>query len=228
MRYLFLSLCAFLMACNLQAPSGGSSFSGSNASRQDQVELNFLVVMRQMEPTIEAACRARRKASLCDFQIVIDDRQGQKPNAFQTVLPNGTPVLGFTEALLYDVRNRDELAFVLGHEAAHHILDHLGRQKVAVAAAEAELRRQAESVGASTAELEDVSRVSQTVGVLRFSQDYEIEADVLGAQLTRRAGFDAWKGSAYFSRIPNPGNGVLSTHPPNEARKAAVRKALGL
>ncbi len=230
MRYCFMAVCLFLMACDLPAPTGGSTsnFRTPSAQKQRQVELNFLVVLRQMEPTIEAECKRRRGARLCDFQIIIDDRPDQPANAFQTVLDDGTPILGFTQALLYDVRNREELAFVMGHEAAHHILDHLGRQKKRADREAAEFERQAESVGATRAEIEQAKGVGAQVGVLRFSADYEIEADVLGARLTKRAGFDALKGSAYFEKLPDPGNGVISTHPPNERRKQAVREELGV
>ncbi len=232
MRFVLISLCLALIGCGATTPSGGgaasnaSSFTKPSAAKKRAAELNFLVVMRQMEPTIEAECRRRRASRLCDFQIVIDDRAGQKPNAFQTVLEDGTPILGFTEALLYDVRNRDELAFVLGHEAAHHILNHLGRQKVIAEKEAAEFDRLARTVGASPEELKEAQAIGAAVGALSFSQEFEIEADVLGARLTRRAGFDALRGSAYFQRIPDPGNGVLSTHPPNEERVAAVKRAL--
>ncbi len=229
MRYLIIAFLAVLIGCDATAPSGGatSNFKRPSEAKQRQAELNFLVVLRQMEPTIEAACKRRRGARLCDFQIIIDDRPNQPPNAFQTVLENGTPILGFTEALLYDVRNKDELAFVMGHEAAHHILNHLGQQKKVAEREAREFERQAESVGATKAEIEQAKGVGAQVGVLRFSAEFEIEADVLGAQLTQRAGFDALKGSAYFEKLPDPGNGVISTHPPNERRKQAVREVLG-
>ena len=41
----------------------------------------------------------------------------------------GQPILGFTMTLLTDMYNADEIAFVIGHEAAHHILSHIDRQK---------------------------------------------------------------------------------------------------
>ena len=41
---------------------------------------------------------------------------------------SGRPIIAFTISLIADVRNRDELAFVMSHEAAHHILGHIARQ----------------------------------------------------------------------------------------------------
>ncbi|MGB0799102.1 MAG: peptidase M48, partial [Planktomarina sp.] len=34
-------------------------------------------------------------------------------------------------------------------------------------------------------------------------------------------------GAAYFTRIPDPGNRFLGTHPPNGARITTVRAAVG-
>ena len=86
---------------------------------------NFVRVVARMEPQVEAECRARAQGRNCDYQIVIDDRPGQSPNAFQTLDRNGRPIVGFTLALIADARNADEIAFVVGHEAAHHIAGHI-------------------------------------------------------------------------------------------------------
>ncbi|MEZ5684732.1 MAG: M48 family metalloprotease [Paracoccaceae bacterium] len=57
--------------------------------------------------------------------MVVDDRPDQPANAFQTEDKYGRPVVGFTLGLIAEAANRDELAFVMGHEAAHHIAGHL-------------------------------------------------------------------------------------------------------
>ena len=89
----------------------------------------FLSVVARVEPVAESYCRSRGVARNCDFRIVVDDRPGQPPNAFQTVDKFNRPVIGFTLALIADARNPDELAFVLGHEAAHHISGHIPRRQ---------------------------------------------------------------------------------------------------
>ena len=47
------------------------------------------------------------------------------PGWIDTLQAQGRPVIFFTLGLIADARNSDELAFVLGHEAAHHIAGHL-------------------------------------------------------------------------------------------------------
>ncbi|RYI24909.1 MAG: peptidase M48, partial [Acetobacteraceae bacterium] len=90
---------------------------------------NFVQVVNRVEPVAESYCRSFGVAANCDFRIVLDDRPRQPPNAFQTVDRLGRPVLGFTVALIADARNQDEIAFVLGHEAAHHISGHIAKRR---------------------------------------------------------------------------------------------------
>ncbi|WP_413851963.1 M48 family metalloprotease, partial [Albidovulum sp.] len=96
-------------------PEAGSPVSPGTAAA------NFVGVVRRMEPVIEQECLARRARTNCDFRIVVDDRPGQPPNAYQTLDSAGRPIIAFTLPLIAEARNADELAFVMGHEAAHHI-----------------------------------------------------------------------------------------------------------
>ncbi len=104
-----------------------SKTGGALTSRAAAV--NFLTVVQRVEPVAEAYCRAQHVAHRCDFQIVIDDRPHQPANAFQTVDKAGRPIIAFSLALIADARNADEIAFVLGHEAGHHILGHIPKQE---------------------------------------------------------------------------------------------------
>ncbi|MGL5009669.1 MAG: M48 family metalloprotease, partial [Paracoccaceae bacterium] len=62
------------------------------------------------------------------------------------------------------------------------------------------------------------------VGARSYSQDFELEADALGAEIAFRAGFDPVTGSGFFDRLPDPGDRFLGSHPPNAARKELVRQ----
>ncbi|MFN4129840.1 MAG: peptidase M48, partial [Paracoccaceae bacterium] len=66
----------------------------------EQAARNFVAVVARIEPVAEEMCRERNPRSNCDFQIVVDDRPNQPPNAFQTLDRSGRPIVGFTLALI--------------------------------------------------------------------------------------------------------------------------------
>jgi len=187
----------------------------------DVAAQNFISVVAAMEPVTEQVCRNRTADANCDFQIVVDDRPGQPPNAFQTLDRNGRPIIAFTVALIAEARNRDELAFIMGHEAAHHIAGHIPRQQQSAMAGALVGGLAAAMLGVDVNTGQDLGA---TVGARRFSKDFELEADSLGTIITSRAGYDPVVGAAYFTRIPDPGNQFLGTHPPNSERIETVRR----
>lgn len=191
-----------------------------------QAARNFVGAVQAVEPVAEQYCRQLTRGQSCDFRIVIDDRPDQPPNAFQTVDGAGRPILGFTLALIANARNIDEIAFVMGHEAAHHIRGHIPQQQQS-ATEGALLAGILVAVGGGGEEaIEQAQQIGATVGARRFSKDFELEADALGAEITERAGFDALRGAAFFDRLPDPGNQFLGTHPPNAARRQTVADAV--
>lgn len=187
---------------------------------------NFVAVVMQVEPVAERYCRQLRRVANCDFQIVIDDRPGQPPNAFQTLDASGRPILAFTVPLIRDARNRDELAFVLGHEAAHHIAGHLPRQQSTAMAGAVLAGILAQVSGAGEQAIAAAQDIGATVGARQYSKDFELEADGLGAEITYVAGFDPRLGAAFFDRLPDPGDQFLGTHPANADRKRVVAETV--
>lgn len=223
MRFLpVLLACLALSGCIEVAGPGPSTRSApaQSASPGTSVAV-FQSVVRQVEPVAETFCRRRTQGQNCDFRIVVDDRPGQPPNAFQTLDDNGRPVIGFTAALIRNARNADELAFVLGHEAAHHIRGHIPQTQTNAA-----LGGIAGNVlgGVIGLDPDTAGRLGATLGARRFAKDFELEADSLGTVIAFRAGFDPVRGAEYFARIPDPGNQFLGTHPPNADRIATVRR----
>ncbi len=73
--------------------------------------------------------------------------------------------------------------------------------------------------------VDTAQQVGGAVGVRSFSKRFELEADALGTVIAGRAGYDPVRGAAYFTRIPDPGNAFLGTHPPNADRIETVREA---
>ncbi len=185
---------------------------------------NFLSVIDTIEPVTEEVCRQRAPQLNCDFLIVYDANPRAPMNAFQKVDETGRPIIIFTLALIAEARNEDELAFVLAHEAAHHIAGHLARQQQAALIGAtifgnlARLSNDPEAVA-------NAQKFGAALGARTYSKEFELEADALGARIAQLAGYDALRGAEFFFRIPDPGNRFLGTHPPNADRFAVVQKA---
>lgn len=193
-----------------------------------QAAANFIAAVQRVEPVAEAMCRERTRGVPCDLRIVVDDRPGQPPNAFQTLDGFGRPVIGFTLSLVAETRNVDEVAFILGHEAAHHILGHIRitQQNAMQTAILAGMVAQAQ--GASAETVRAATDMGAFVGARAYSKEFELQADALGTEIAWRAGFDPVRGAEFFYRLPDPGNRFLGTHPPNAERRAVVLRTAAL
>lgn len=240
-RFLFPVLAAaILSACGgTVTVSGPGQSSGTGTQAQAQAPAPrvgsqralaaFQQVVNTVEPVAENECRARTRGVSCDFRILVDDRPGVPANAFQTLDKSGRPVIAFTLALIEDARNTDELAFVMGHEAAHHIQGHIPRQQQNAVAGAVLLGAGAILLGAPPEAVETAQQTGAQVGARTFSKSFELEADALGTVITARAGYDPLRGAEFFNRIPDPGDRFLGTHPPNAQRLETVRRtAAGL
>lgn len=186
---------------------------------------NFITVLERTGPVVTEVCKAQRTDLNCDFIVVVDDRPGLPPNAFQTVDDDGRPVIAFTLPLLAEARNQDELAFILSHEAAHHIAGHLPRQNEA-ALLGATILGSLASISGDQDAIDTAIRFGAELGARTFSKEFELEADALGALITELSGYDALRGAEFFFRIPDPGNEFLGTHPPNADRVRIVTETV--
>lgn len=205
----------------VMAPSRTTPLSPKQAAN------NFLSVIRKMEPAVERECVSRRTTDInCDYQFVVDDRIEMEPNAFQTLDDNGRPIIGFTVSLIAAAQNADELAFVVGHEASHHILNHLARKSGSATAGAIILGGLAAAAGADSSTISSIQQVGANVGSRVYSKEWELQADYLGAIVTMNAGYDPVNGAEFFRRMPDPGNQVLGSHPSRTARMAQVQRAV--
>lgn len=191
-----------------------------------QAARNFLTVVQRVEPVAEAYCRDQGRASNCDFRIVIDDRPGQPANAFQTLDKQGRPILAFTLALIADARNADEVAFVVGHEAAHHIAGHIPQAQQSAMTGAILAGVLAAASGMGDAGIEQAQQIGAGVGARSYSKDFELQADAMGTEIAFHAGYDPLRGAAFFDRLPDPGDAFLGTHPANAQRKATVARVM--
>jgi Zn-dependent protease with chaperone function len=230
MRIALLASLLFLAGCvgGLAPPQPVAPLADMSAGRLPPpaaAEL-FVSVVARVEPVAEALCRERARGVNCDLRIVVDDRRGQPPNAFQTVDRSGRPIVGFTLALIADARNADEIAFVMGHEAAHHVLNHIPRRMQTAQGAAILAGAMARANGATPEGIRAAEQFGAEMGARSYSKEFELEADALGVEIAYIAGYDPVKGAAFFSRLPDPGDRFLGTHPPNAERQAQVARVV--
>ncbi len=186
----------------------------------------FSRVQRQVEPVAERECRTRTSGLDCDFLVRIEPDPNAPPNAYQSLNKNGRPVITFTKRMLGQIDNQDELAFVMSHEAAHHIRNHLARQRKNAISGAIILGGLATLAGGTAADVANAQDVGAAVGARGYSKDFELEADELGTIITHRAGYKPSVGVQFFYRLPDPGDRFLGSHPPNPERIKVVNATI--
>jgi Zn-dependent protease with chaperone function len=193
----------------------------------------FRAVSPQVERAAEVFCREElpgRHPRYCDFKIrLIEDRRAP-PNAFQTLDRDGRPLIVVTVSLLAEVGSADEIAFVMSHEAGHHIAGHLSKQQSTQMAGALIMGAVASAIGgdgSNQQSIREAMNLGSFVGGRVYSQRFELEADLVGAYVTARAGYDPERGARIFARpkLTQDGAGLLSTHPASPQRLATVRRA---
>tara|TARA_R110002051_G_scaffold270752_2_gene331202 strand:+ start:461 stop:1186 length:726 start_codon:yes stop_codon:yes gene_type:complete len=188
---------------------------------------NFVAVIEAVEPVAETMCREKDPTLNCDFLIVVDATPDAPANAFQTLDDDGRPVVALTVPLIAQARNREELAFIVSHEAAHHILGHIAQQNETAMTGAYILGSLASILsGGSEEQVRKGAELGAQIGARTYSKSFELQADALGAVIAQRAGFDPLKGAAFFFRIPDPERSLLGSHPANAERFATVQRAV--
>ena len=184
---------------------------------------SLIAAVDAIEPVAEALCRDRAPDLNCDFDFAVDTNPKAPPNAFQTLDRTGRPLIAFSVSLLAQTRNADEIAFILSHEAAHHIEGHLARQR-RNATIGAAIMGQLVGISGDPDVGRKAAEFGAAVGARTYSKDFELEADALGTVIAARAGYNPLRGAEFFFRIPDPGNSFLGTHPANADRLRVVRR----
>lgn len=215
-----LAGCVAPVPPSVPAPVALTSTPPRDAARASAA--TFISVAARIEPLAEALCRRRAGPVACDITIAVDDRPGLPPNAYQTLDSRGRPYVVFTLSLIAMARNADEIAFVMGHEAGHHIAGHIPRRQDQAMTGALLAGVIAQASGLSADEVEAAQAMGADVGALRFSKEFELEADALGAEIAVLAGYDPLIGAAFFDRLGDPGDRFLGSHPPNAQRKLVV------
>lgn len=124
--------------------------------------------------------------------------------------------------------NDTELAVVLGHEAAHNIMGHIAAQQTNVtlgSLAGMAIDIFAGSQGVNTGST--FSRAGEQIGVLRYSQSFEKEADYVGLYVTAVSGYDISKSPQLWRKMSaknSRGIYMASSHPTHPERYLGLER----
>src|SRR5688572_9246590 len=148
-------------------------------------------------------------------------------NAF--ALPGGPMYVN--RGMIEAARTEGEMAGVMAHEISHVALRHgtaqaSKAQKYGTAAGILGILGQV--IGGPAGAAAQIAGQGVGVYFLKFSREYETEADILGAQIMARAGYDPMDLANMFRTIQEQGGGssggFLSSHPSPSNRYARIQQ----
>ncbi len=164
-----------------------------------------------------------RPPERCDYKIVIT--KDGPVNAFA----DGQRVI-ITPAMVDATENNDELAFILAHEYAHNIMNHVAatRQNVGLGAllgiaADQLLGSQGLQTGGQ------LGKLGAQVAQLRYSQGFEQEADYVGLYILARTPYKLENAPDYWRRASVKNKEAIYTavtHPTNPERFVQMQKTI--
>lgn len=232
---------AGLAACAYNADLGRDQFAMvDDASLARSGEQAWAELLRTGKVSTDARMNARvnaigqriiESAGLANrtWDVVVFDND--TPNAF--VLPGGH--IGVNSGLVKLVDNDDQLAAVLGHEAAHvlgrHAAERYSQQmstQLVLAIAQAAAGGGASDGGKAVSALGGAG--AQMGFLLPFSRKHELEADQLGVDIMERARYRPREAVALWRKMAAQGGRgraeFASTHPSDATRIQALENYL--
>ncbi len=233
-RWVFVMLAASLIAACGTSPTGRKQILIGDKQELDIIGAQEFEKIKQSEPLSSdpavvsyVACVANAvinelegPGTELDWELAVIDRP--VVNAF--VLPGGK--IAVYTGMLDVAETDDQLAAVLGHEAAHVIANHPLERT-----AGSNILGKAVSLGGAVIGGTPLARqssyttlqiLSQFGLLLPFTRKQETEADVIGVEYMARAGFDPrasvelWKNMA--AKNENEPPEFMSTHPATDTR----------
>lgn len=221
-----LMMTAALTACvaTEPAPVAQPPYEEPVAQRSETRAIaGYRRVAARVEPVAERACRSlypQVRVAFCDFTFEVLDDPRQPPNAYQSIGPDGRPVITFNINMLRTVKNDHEIAFIMGHEAGHQIAQHIN-QKVENSTAGALIGGLL--IGVLGGDPQTGIDLGGAIGGQAYSKKFELQADRIGTHIAARAGYDPLIGAESFRRTQGS-NSLLSTHPPSYDRIRTVEQ----
>jgi predicted Zn-dependent protease len=168
----------------------------------------------------------RKDAAKWRWQVNVVD--SNELNAF--CMPGGKIVFysGIIERLkLTD----DEIAVIMGHEVAHALREHSREQASQAIAAQSAISIGAALLGLPSGSADLGNMAYEGLVATAFSRSAESEADIIGLELSARAGYDPRAGVTLWKKMLAASKGgrgpeFLSTHPAEENRIHRIEELL--
>lgn len=218
--------------CATNPETGRSQLILIDDTQLQQASLQAWAEMRQQTRTWNNAT-AQRRLETVGRRIVEASGRGAQPwefvlfdspelNAF--VLPGGQ--VGFYRGL-YEISERDDwMATVLGHEVGHVTGRHAAERYSRDVATQAGLEVAGAQLNNNQLAMVALGLGAQLGVSLPFSRDQESEADILGLNYMRAAGYDVRQAIPLWQRMSQSGARqpeFLSTHPDPANRIERIR-----
>lgn len=244
-RSLALAIVAapLIASCSVNPATGGANLVLMTENREKEIGLEehekvlASMTLFQDEELLEYVRKVGNKVAKVshrpDLEYTFNIIDSPEINAF--ALPGGYVYVN--RGLLTFMNSEADLAAVLAHEIGHITARHAVQQQ-----ARGTLARTAAQVGGIVtavatgsgyvgSQISDVASIWAQTGLSGFGREHELEADSLGAEYIREAGYDpsaminvvtVLKNQEDFSRRVNNGgggyHGLFATHPRNDTR----------
>ena len=203
-------------------PAAGSARGLRAAARRLAANPDYAPVTLRLRRGGRELERVVKPRAACRSEV------GIAPGAEINAYADGSRV-GVARGMLNFVDSDEELAFVVGHEIAHNVMDHV------------DIMRGNMLIGTILGGLLDIAAASGGVytggaissagmeaGRLAKSAELEAEADYIGLYMLHNAGFDISGGADFWRRMGAEGGSLYasSTHPTTPQRFIAMRKTI--
>jgi predicted Zn-dependent protease len=231
----------FLAACGTVPETGRSQMMLLSLSEERQLgEAAYTETLAQAKTISSGPDYARVQrvgqriadASVRRYPQAVEGFQWQfalidTPEVNAWMLPGGKSAVN--TGLLTVATSDDELAVVMGHEAAHAIARHGGERVSRAMAVEIAAGIVSEAGQLSPELIDGVLAGYGAVGETAFSRSEETEADEIGLLIAADAGYDPRAAAGFWRKMSSQGGEkppeFLSTHP-NDDKRAARLEAL--
>ena len=197
---------------------------GKNAlAPADDPQLQRLRYIAARMIPLTLACNERAREWKWEVQLL-------RSNALNAFCMPGGKIAFFSGILSRLKLSDDEVAMIMGHEAAHALLEHARERMAKSTGTNVGLRLLAAVFGLGNLGDMAAQGLSQLAS-LKFSRDDESEADALGLVLAARAGYDPRAGVSLWQKMGAASGGKappawLSTHPAGPERVKEITQRL--